>query len=296
MGRGQQLETGASGVTATRRAEIVARGAAAVKAAVLSPSDDAKAAILGMNLDPVDIGYDVRTHAEIEGEAAMAAEKWGGPAAGAVKGAFGPSLNDVRAACGVPQGESAEIQVVFDRSGSVHGKPALNREQILMAEQWADLELQSRKTQGPSSQISVGLSGYDGSWKNATVYEIKPAGGPHNDPDEERNRRTINYMSQLGGGGTPTTQGVVHGIRALDKSSADAKFLVVVTDGRANQVETCALAVAEATQEGVNVIGALQDPDQDTSFMDEQFGAANWFAINDAQEAPRAFLEHMFSY
>jgi len=61
----------------------------------------------------------------------------------------------------------------------------------------------------------------------------------------------------------------------------------------ANQADTCALAVAAAREQGVRVIGALQDPEQDTAFMDEQFGEGNWYPIAEARQAPAAFLEHL---
>jgi len=291
MGRGQQTETAVAGVTATRRAEAVARAAANVKAAVQGRSAADELKVVIQEMDPNSIGFDVQTYEEIDKAAAQA--KCTGTSV--VGGTFGlGTARRLRAALGFRPGESAEIQVVFDRSGSIHAKPELNREQILMAEQWEDLERQIEHIgYGGGSRVGVGVSGYDGGWNNATVYEIKPAGGPDNDPYGDHAKLNLAYMSRLGGGGTPTTQGVVHGINTLGKSSAEEKVLVVITDGMANTIDTCALAVAAAREQGIRVIGALQDPEQDYSFMDEQFGPDNWYPINDAEKAPEAFLEHL---
>jgi len=190
---------------------------------------------------------------------------------------------DLRKALGLSVTEPLELHIVFDRSGSVFADSDINFDQQEIAEQAMSLE-----EAGNNGLNRVALSGFDGFDSVSNIYEIKPAG--------QKLDKVLYYMNQLGGGSTPTADGVAYAASNFQGDSI-AQVIVVVTDGVPNNPAASNQAIEEARSQGIQVVGAIQTvPGYHIGYNEDigqQFGEGNWFNIQDAKKFDVELTSHI---
>jgi len=178
---------------------------------------------------------------------------------------------DVMENPGLKQDQHCRLDVVVDRSGSVHQVQSNNRGQQTMAMMFGYMDREAR------GRLPTSIYGYDGGWSNTGHYAYKEA--------HSQDLSSIPSLLATGGGGTPTADGVEFSRARLARSKEEIKIMAVVTDGGANDIPATREQVDQARREGIVVVGlAFEcDPGQ----MNEQFGIGNWAPISDYKRAPR---------
>lgn len=174
------------------------------------------------------------------------------------------------------------MHLLLDRSGSVSADPGASSGQVALAEAFSGLDW---------SPTAVAVSGYDDDGTGTTIYEIKPFDLHHD--------RALYELPRIGGGGTPTGGAITKVTKDWRKydydRSLEAKLLVVVTDGTANDVVACRQAVDRALDSGIRVVAAFKATDnleQEQEAMDAQFGR-NWFAVEEYTDVPAALVRFL---
>jgi hypothetical protein len=179
---------------------------------------------------------------------------------------------DVMENPGIKQDQKARLDVVVDRSYSVHEVRANNVGQQDMTMMFGHMDKESR------GKVPTSIYGYDGmAGGRVGHYAYKEA--------HSQDLSAIPSLLGTGGGGTPTAEAVEFSRARLGRSKEKIKIMAVITDGGANRIPETAAQVQAARAEGITVVGlAFEcDPGQ----MDQQFGKGNWIAINDYKKAPR---------
>jgi hypothetical protein len=187
-----------------------------------------------------------------------------------------PDRRKLRDALGLGSGETLELWLLADRSGSVMFDRDEIR-QVQMADHFASFQ---------DGETHIGIVGFYGFEEYVELYEFKP-------PHRERDRAMLLFRN-CGGGGTPTAEAVRYATDRLRESEAQHKLIVVATDAPANDPEECRRATSGAHRDGIRVIGALKPDDREVSaeFMVEQFGT-DWFQVDSYSEVPSILIEHL---
>jgi hypothetical protein len=168
------------------------------------------------------------------------------------------------------------VDVVVDRSGSVHGEPGANEDQLDMALTFAFLDEQTK------GQMPTSIYGYTGGME-LDEYSFKDAG--------EGKTEKIDQMMRTGGGGTPTALAVEASRRRLAASPQENKVMTVITDGYPNSPKEMLAQIKQARQEGTAVVGLVYESfgspyGLSETECDEMFGKGHWRKIRKYSEAP----------
>ena len=162
------------------------------------------------------------------------------------------------------------LMIVIDRSGSMDG------EKLRLSKSAA---IEAVKVLG--NRDSIGVISFDST--ATTVVPLQTA---------DRRARIVRQISAISaGGGTDMYPAMLDGFRALERSSAAAKHMIVLTDGQTEPADFQNL-VRKVRQQGITVSAVAVGPDADVARLTEiaTLGGGKFYRVNSPRAIPRIFM------